>query len=391
MALAMLGCASTTDRDVGGSGTIASSVGEASTTTSSAESSTGAATTSSSETGAAETAGTSTSSTGESTGGDGMHGDPAGDVPEFLALLDEIEGWGTGTTGGIDGTVFVVDTLADDGPTSLRTALESPAALWIVFAPGLEGVIDLGGTIQVGSHKTVDARGHAIQIRTQADDTAFEITGQTNVIFANLVLDDEVASWDQDSEGEDGITIHDSSYIWVHHCSFARWLDGAIDIRFDGGELSHHISVTWSRFAQDYQALNWTADRISFGHNVCDEVRRRCIQMIDGKGHSYDNVIGGWNEVSIQNAKDGAQLYSQSNMYVPKGFASVNSRVNGGKIRNVNPHAFGNVQFAGGNDALDQGFMDESEMLAIIDECGDGDDACWDELRATIEDQAGAQ
>jgi pectate lyase len=392
VAVVLAGCAATTDPNITGSGTIASSTaaeGEAGSSGASGTSSGG-----DDETGVAESASADTSSSsgvGESsTGDDGMHGDPAADVPEFLALLDDLEGWGVGTTGGIDGTIFVVDTLDDDGPTSLRAALTSGDPLWIVFAPGLDGVIALASTIEVASNKTVDARGHAIQIRTLRDDTGFQITGQTNIILTNLVFDDEVANWDQDSEGEDGITIHDSSYVWVHHCSFARWLDGAIDIRHDTGELSNHISVTWSRFEEDYQALNWTADRISFGHNVCDRVRRRCIQMIDGKGHSYNNVVGDWNSAAIQNSKDGAQLYSQHNMFVPGGFATVNSRVNGGKIRNSGNHSFGNVQFDGGNDALDQSFMDDSEMLAVITTCADGDDACWEDLRTTIEAQAGA-
>ncbi len=319
------------------------------------------------------------------------HGDPVAGFPEIVALLDEIEGWGTGTTGGLDGTIFVVDTLDDDGPRSLRAALQSDEAHWILFADGLDGTIELAETIDVGSDKTVDARGHAIHIRSSPQDpfTALKMVGQSNVVLANLRLDDELEAWDQDAEGADALQIHDSHHVWVHHCTFERWLDGAIDIKLDGGERTHHVSITWSRFSRVFQALNWTADRISFGHNVCDPVRRRCIQMIDGRGHSYNNVVADWDEPAIQNAKDGAELWSQRNMFVPGGPASVNSRVNGGKIRNTDPHTFGAVQFVGGNDDLDPQFMDESAMLAKLDVCDD--DACWAELRATIEAGAGVQ
>jgi len=327
-------------------------------------------------------------------GGDPMHGDPAADFAEFWALLDEIEGWATGTTGGIAGTVFVVDTLADDGERSLRAALESPDAHWIVFSPGLGGTIELASTITPASDKTVDARGHAIQIRSNPADrfTAVKIEGQSNLVFVGLLFDDELENWDQDTEGADGINLTNSHHVWIHRCSFARWLDGAIDIRHDAaapGELPHHISVTWSSFSRVYQALNWTADLASFGHNSCDRVRRRCIQMIAGRGHSYDNVIADWNSSAIQNSKDGAELLSQLNMFVPGGVADVNSRVGGGTIRIVDNHAFGNVDFLGGSDAIDEDFVAQSQELARIDECDANDDACWNELRALVESEAG--
>jgi pectate lyase len=322
------------------------------------------------------------------------HGDPATDVPEFHALLEEIEGWATGTTGGLDGTIFVVDTLADAGDRSLRAALESAQAHWIVFADGLDGTIQLASTIRPGSDKTVDARGHDIRIRGggSADPfTAMRIESQSNLVLVNLTFDDELENWDQDSEGADGLNITDSHHVWIHHCTFARWIDGAIDIRHGTGELPHHISVTWSRFSRVYQALAWTADRASFGHNVCERIRRRCIKIIDGKGHSWNNVISDWNAAAIQNAKDGAQLYSLRNMFVPGGVSAVNDRSNGGKIKNSNNHAFGTVQFVGSDDALDEEFEDDSKMLAIIDVCSDGDDGCWSDLRERIENEAGVQ
>ena len=346
----------------------------------------------SSETGGA----VSMSSSGAEPGGPPMHGDPAAGVPEFEALFDEIEGWGTGTTGGLGGTVFVVDTLDDAGDRSFRAAIQSPEAHWIVFADGLNGTIQLIEPIEAGSNKTVDARGHAIQIRGGGGTDPFKaikIYGQTNLVFVNVNFDDELDSWDQDAEGADAITISNSDHIWIHHCTFARWMDGAIDIIHEPtepGEMPHHISVTWSSFSRTYQALNWTADRISFGHNVCERVRRRCIQMIEGKGHSWNNVVADWNAAAIQTAKDGGQLYSQRNMFVPGSASEVNARVNGGKIHNSKNHAFGNVQFVGGDDAIDEQFENDSKMLARIDECDDGDDGCWSDLRQQIETEAGA-
>ena len=83
-----------------------------------------------------------------------------------------------------------------------------------------------------------------------------------------------------DSEAADVNNIVDSADVWIHHMHFARWRDGAIDMR--GG--AKNISVTWSRFEKIFQALNWTGSRLSFGYNYCSNVSRRCIQMIKGKG-----------------------------------------------------------------------------------------------------------
>ncbi len=325
-----------------------------------------------------------------------LQGAAAAGFQSFHDLLAEIEGWGTGTDGGIDGTVFVVDTLADQGPGSLRTALTSPEPLWIVFGDGVDGVIEFGSPIYLTSNKTVDARGHDIHIRTPPGQTftAFKIQSQSNLIFANLRIDDEIDNWDRDSEGADGMTIFNSHHIWIHHCSFARWVDGAIDMRFDPhlpGDLSHHISVTWSHFSRVFQGLNWTATQVSFGHNVCKRIRRRCIQMIEGRGHSYNNVISNWDDEGIQTAKSGAQLYSLRNMWDPDGVNEVDERIDGGKILNSNNYFFGNVSFRGDDDPIKESFKTDSKNLANIVKCGKTDSACWSALRQTTEQCAGVQ
>jgi pectate lyase len=145
-----------------------------------------------------------------------------------------------------------------------------------------------------------------------------------NVIITHVTLDDGWPYWETDSEGSDAIAIARSTDIWIHRCDFSQWIDGAIDISSDypgdphnpGIEatvMSERISVTWSRFARIHQALNWRADRISFGHNLCDRVAARSVQILAGAVHSYNNVIARWSKEEIQNAKDGAQLYSMRN------------------------------------------------------------------------------
>ena len=73
-------------------------------------------------------------------------------------------------------------------------------------------------------------------------------------------------------------------------------------------------------FKLNFQALNWTGSRLSFGYNYCTNVSRPCIQMIKGKGHSYNNLIKRWGRETIQNAKDGAQILSENNIWRPGNF-----------------------------------------------------------------------
>lgn len=319
------------------------------------------------------------------------HGSPVG--PELIGLLDELEGWATGTTGGAGGTVFVVDSLAEEGPRSLRAALTSDEAYWIVFAEGLEGVIQLSSTIYARSNKTVDGRGHNIQLRGDQQTTAIRIEGQSNLIFTHLRFDDESADWDQDSEGADGITIVNSSLLWIHHCRFSRWRDGGIDMRHNPalpGGPPDRISVTHSRFDRLYQGLNWTAGRVSFGRSYCYRVRARCVKIIGGYVHSYNNVIEDWGGPEIQCAKDNGQMFSQANIFLPGDLSTlVNKRENGGKIENHGHSTVGAVEFVGGSDLVEEEWVSSSQALVSVDTCAPDDSGCWNALRTQIVGEAG--
>ena len=53
--------------------------------------------------------------------------------PKHEALLDELVGFGEGTTGGAGGPVVAVTSLADSGPGTLREAAQIQGAAWIRF------------------------------------------------------------------------------------------------------------------------------------------------------------------------------------------------------------------------------------------------------------------
>ena len=93
------------------------------------------------------------------------------------------------------------------------------------------------------------------------------------------------------------------------------------------------FSVTWSRFEKIFQALNWTGSRLSFGYNYCSNVSRRCIQMIKGKAHSYNNLIERWGKGDHPERQERRADSLEKNLWLPGGFNQVNSCSNGGKIR----------------------------------------------------------
>lgn len=276
-------------------------------------------------------------------------------------VLNERQGWGNQVTGGAAGAVQHVTSLADSGPGTLREALALPAPAWIVF--DVDGDIVVQSTINPTSDKTVDGRGRNINVRSaDHNTTGIQAVGVHNLIFLNFTMDDQYADWKEDSEGADGVNLRDCDGVWFHHMQFSRWRDGAIDMR----EKNTNVSVTWSRFYKVYQACNWTGDRLSAGYNVFEKCAARCIQVIGGKAHSYNNLISDWGKETVQCAKEGGQLLSEGNVFIPDGYNRVNNRKNGGKIRNEKHLLLKPVSFLGGDDKIDPTFASESRARAVV-------------------------
>lgn len=297
-------------------------------------------------------------------------------------------GWAQSATGGAGGASYVVENLNDAGPGSLREGLENPAALQITFKEGLGGTIPLTNPIRLQSNKTIDGRNRSITVspaNPAAPTTAFVIEKQNNIIIFNLNFDGGAENWDKDGEGSDGITIHNSNRIWIHKCSFSRWLDGAIDARTDGvSPLPSDITITSNKFEKIYQALNLTADKVTFAWNHCSQIRKRCIKIIGGKGHSYNNVIEGWNAPEIQNAKDGGQLLSQANIFSPSSTKEIN-KLEGGKIEMAD-NLYQDGASAASNDSVSNACKSNSTGAMTL--CGK-DKACWNALEKKIIGDAG--
>jgi pectate lyase len=303
-------------------------------------------------------------------------------VTIITGKTDEREGWGKGATGGASGTIYHVTNLQDAGSGSLREALEASGPRWIIF--DVSGTIALQSSVHVKSDKTVDARGKQIVIKaSDQGTTAFTIESQHNVILINLEFDNDWPAFDMDSEGADAINIVNSHDIWIHHCEFLQWSDGAIDMKKDtDGDANYNVSVMWSRFRKIFQPMLWEGDQLSLGHSVCGgQVNARCPKIIFGRVHSYNNYIADWGIAAIQNAKSGGQLYSQLNMFEPGNTNEVNKRDDPetDKIENDGDHAFHTVKFLGGSNLVDSIFKAQSHSNAKFDVCST--DSCWTALQ----------
>src|SRR6185295_19377387 len=83
------------------------------------------------------------------------------DIVDVNSLMARREGFARGAKGGLNGDVYVVSTLSNSGPGSLREALKLGIPLWIVFK--VSGEIAVESRLpKVPSHTTIDGRNSCI-------------------------------------------------------------------------------------------------------------------------------------------------------------------------------------------------------------------------------------
>ncbi|CAK9859016.1 unnamed protein product [Sphagnum jensenii] len=153
-------------------------------------------------------------------GGGGFCGGPYPDVDKSLrALAGAAEGFGHAAVGGLNGKLYYVTSLEDDGPGTLREGCNSKDPLWIVFK--VSGTIPLIQGILVSSNKTIDGRGQHVKITGKS----LQLFTCENVIICNLEFEGGTGP------DVDGIQLkRGTSHIWIDRCTFSNYADGLIDI-----------------------------------------------------------------------------------------------------------------------------------------------------------------
>jgi pectate lyase len=196
-----------------------------------------------------------------------------------------VQGFGAGTRGGADGTVFRVTTLEDNGdadapvPGSLREAV-SQRNRHIVF--------DVAGTIALKTHLRVDADQLTID-GFSAPPPGITLTsygiilrgnrGAHDVILRGLRVRDILRSPTADTQW-DGIQIAYGAFnVLVEHVSVHGADDGSIDITAD----AHDVTVAWSIVGPSKSGKNmlvkYRPARITLHHNLFANSRTRNPQI----------------------------------------------------------------------------------------------------------------
>lgn len=170
-------------------------------------------------------------------------------------------GWAVGTVGGRGGRVIKVDTLAADGPGSLRAALEASGPRLVVFEVG--GVIDLQGASLNLRNPFVTLAG-----QTAPSPGVTLIKGELNIATHDVVVQHLMfrpggyGRARRSGRDHDGITTSGAArQVIVDHCSFSWATDENLSVsgpRFDGGDTPE----AWRRH---------TSHDITFSHNLIYE------------------------------------------------------------------------------------------------------------------------
>lgn len=168
-------------------------------------------------------------------------------------------GWAT-TQGGQGGRILRVDTLAADGPGSLRAALEAQGPRIVVFEVG--GVIDMAGAKLQISHPFVTVAG-----QTAPDPGITVIKAETLIATHDVIVQHlrfrpgEFGRPKKGGGDQDGIsTVGAARNIIVDHCSFSWATD-------------ENLSVSGPRF-EGATPVQWrlhTGRQITFSHNLIYE------------------------------------------------------------------------------------------------------------------------
>lgn len=259
------------------------------------------------------------------------------DVLDLYAadLMAERSGFAAEVLGGYDGDVFIVDTLAESGPTSVRAALAAPDPLWIV--PIVTGVVNLTSEIIVGSFKTLDGRAGILNF----DGKRLNASDAENVILCNFGVR---------NSDNDGITFRGSDMIWVHHASLTSCADGLLDIsRAKEGDFTARHTVSWCKFTNHNKCSlvglhNDAANNCPWDHYIqatYHHNRMQCTQrqprLSRGYLHAFNNVIY-FDQAGMQ-SYDRGKLLAERNWFRKTGSgAAFDFTVDGyvdGRIRSV--------------------------------------------------------
>jgi hypothetical protein len=252
---------------------------------------------------------------------------PQADIPAFPGA----EGGGMYSFGGRGGRVFVVSSLDDSGPGTLREACEAAGPRIVVF--GVAGVIHLKRPLDIQApYITID--GHT------APRDGICIAGQTT----ELNTHDVVIRYMRFRRGiteyynrDDALGGEPLGNIIVDHCSCSWGLDETLSLyrhmyEAPGDDDRDHriklptfnLTVQWTIITEALNPYNhafggtWGGRNSTFHHNLlaCNTGRNASI----GMGYDFNfinNVIFNWRHRTLDGGDDTSRVNCINNYYKP--------------------------------------------------------------------------
>lgn len=248
--------------------------------------------------------------------------EPAPATPKALPAFPGAEGWGRFASGGRNGDVYAVTTLADDGPGSLRDALRSGTG-------GRTVVFRVSGTILLESELLLETSRITVAGQTAPGGGIclrrfpLRIRGVSDVIIRHL----RIRVGDEAGRPVDGLEIRDADRVVVDHCSVS-W---AIDEALNTWHGTRNLTVQWCLIAEPLHrsvhrgphgyAASLGGRRASYHHNLFAHAAGRNPSLAGGDhDHAIEvdyrnNVVFNWQSRSCDGKPMSVNLVN--NFYKP--------------------------------------------------------------------------
>jgi len=212
------------------------------------------------------------------------------------------EGFGRFTSGGRGGKVYIITNLNDDGPGSLRNAIEAIGARTIVF--GVSGTIILQSPLIIENNNITiaghTAPGDGICIRDHP-----LIIDADNVIMRYL----RVRLGDIKRLAEDACSAFFHKNLMIDHCSFSWGIDEVLTIRDNENStvqwciISESLNHSYHPKGDHGYGGIWGGKKASFHHNLIAHNSSRNPRFSGSRYHSEpekeivdfrNNIIYNW-------------------------------------------------------------------------------------------------
>jgi hypothetical protein len=252
---------------------------------------------------------------------------PQADIPAFPGA----EGGGMYSFGGRGGRVFVVSSLEDDGPGTLREACQAAGPRIIVF--GVAGIIHLKRPIEVNApYMTVDghtAPGDGVCIAGQS----FEVNTH-DVVLRYMRFRRGITEYYNRDDALGGDPLGN---VIVDHCSCSWGLDETLsmyrhmqsppndDNRDHRIKLpTFNLTVQWTIITEGLNTYNhafggtWGGRNSMFHHNLlASNTGRNCSIGMGYDFNLIDNVIFNWRHRTVDGGDDTSRVNIINNYYKP--------------------------------------------------------------------------